>query len=263
MATDSTSASRDPARPSSSTSEPVRRDLRARRRRRGGRRHGLAAGAARRRGRARPRLRGRGPDPGGRGDAIAAACRAERFDLEQIAAAAADAATPVSRSCGRCARRCRRRSPSTCTTAPPARTSSTRPRCSSRGARSGRCSPTPARPPTPPPPWRTRTATTPIIGPDAAPAGAADVVRAQGGRLAGRRSTRRSPSLAAVRDAGLAVQMGGPVGRPRPGGRGAAWPPSSGSPSRSCRGTRNAARPVHSRRRSARSPARSPRWRAT
>jgi 3-carboxy-cis,cis-muconate cycloisomerase len=95
MATDSTSASRDPARPSSSTSDLFggiyargavaaevdgRRWLQAM----------LDVEAALARACALEGL-----IPADAADAIAAACRAERFDLEQIAREATDSATPV------------------------------------------------------------------------------------------------------------------------------------------------------------------------
>jgi 3-carboxy-cis,cis-muconate cycloisomerase len=95
MATDSTSASRDPARPSSSTSDPF------------GGIYARGAVAAEVDGRAwlqamldveaalARACAHAGLIPAGAAEAIAAACRAERFDLEQIARETADTATPV------------------------------------------------------------------------------------------------------------------------------------------------------------------------
>jgi 3-carboxy-cis,cis-muconate cycloisomerase len=95
MATDSTSASRDPARPSSSTSDlfggiyargAVAAEVDGRRWLQGM----LDVEAALARACALEGL-----IPADAADAIAAGCRAERFDLEQIACEATDSATPV------------------------------------------------------------------------------------------------------------------------------------------------------------------------
>ena len=104
----------------------VRRHLRARRGRRGGHRARLAAGDARRRGGAGAGLRRGGPIPGAAAEEIAAACQAERFDVAALGREAADTPRPSWLWSRRCAQRCPSRRATTCTSAPPARTSSTR-----------------------------------------------------------------------------------------------------------------------------------------
>ena len=91
-------------------------------------------------------------------DAIAAACRAELYDIDALgaeAAAVGNPAAPLVRAlrAGSASRR-----PPTCTAARPARTSSTARRCSSPGVRSRRCSPTWAPRRTRPRGWPTSTA---------------------------------------------------------------------------------------------------------
>ena len=72
---------------------------------------------------------------------IAAACRADLYDRERIGREGRGRATRPSRSCVHCARRWEARPPAMCTTGRPARTSSTRRRCSSAGAPSSSCWP--------------------------------------------------------------------------------------------------------------------------
>ncbi len=262
MATDSTSASRDPARPSSSTSDlfgglyargavaaavdgpawlQALLDVEA----------ALARACA-----------AEGLIPADAADAIAAACRAERFDLGRIAAAAADAATPVI-ALVRALREA----------LPPAVAEHVH-----HGATSQDIVDTAAM-------LVARRALEPLVedaraAADAA-AGLADAHRdtVAPGRTLLQQALPMSFGLKAAGwldgiDAALAALAGvrddrarGPDGRagrrPRPGGRGPRGRRSSASPIRCCRGTRSAPGPPPWPPRSARSPACSPRSRAT
>ena len=173
-------------------------------------------------------------------DAIAEACSAERFDISLARRRRAGERQP-GRAAGEGAAGARRASTRR-TAARPARTSSTRRRCSSCSGRWSRCWATSTPRPTRPSGWRSEHRSTPMAArtllqqalPTTFGLKAAGWMTALDGRRRG--AARRGA-------AGAARRAGGDAGRARPRGRGALRRPSSGWPSRCCRGTPTA-RPV-------------------
>ena len=253
------------------TARAVRRGPRARARARGHDRPGVAAGDARRRGRAGARA------GGGRGHRGRARRRRSRrraapsaTTSTRSAPQAADGRQPGGAARARAARRGRRtRRPPTCTAARRARTSSTARRCSSPAARSSRCSTTSAARPRRRRGWRPSTARTVMAGRTLLQQAVPVTLRPEGGRLAGgARRGRAAPGRGAPHAPGRAARRRGGHAR-RPGRRGHRRAVALRARARAGRAGRSRGTPIRTRiaeladRRSARRAARWPRSPAT